>query len=72
MYLPPLDNQTVMLCAFSSRRFEAAIVRSNWSFWRFSHIALPCSGAVYAGDGYTASAHGQSCNNNDMISFNSR
>ena len=57
-------------CAFSS--FEAVIARSNWSLWRFSHITLPCLGAVRAGDGYTASAHGQSCDNNDIVSFNSR
>ena len=48
--------------------FEAIIARSNWSLWRFSHIALP-----RLGDGYdTALAHGQSRDNNDIISFNSR
>ena len=56
-------------CAFNSRRLlslEAVIARSNWLLWRFSHIALPPSG-----DGYRALAHGQSRNNNNIISFNS-
>ena len=75
VYLPPLNNQTVnlqCLVLLTVDSFEAVIARSNWSLWRFSHIALPRSGAVRTGDGYTVSAYGQSRDNNDIISFNSR